>query len=1676
MGNKKRFKFISLAMTFFMIAVTVMGNIGVAFAEDTSNVKGTVNDPYTIAEALNYVQTTFATSNANGEVTVEGFIVGIWQGTANGLILADDASADAGSKDNTKLLYVIPHAATAQNVEALGAWNTEDKIGKKVKVTGNWRAKASAKYGTEAISTIGTVSGKDITITEAGSTQPEPVVLTGLSLPATAEVEANKTTKLTATFEPTNTTETEVEWTTGDDAIATVGQDGTVTGKAVGETTITVTSKAHSDIKAECNVTVKEAVPVTLMTIAEARAKAPGETVKVQGTVSRISGNNIFIQDAEAGMLVYKAGLNLTEGDLVEVVGAIKDYNGLIELVDGTDVVVSASVLSSGNAIAPKVVKINEVNENLESQLIKIEKATIGEITTTNTELTDSTGKINIYKVPALSDIKKDDTVDVTCLVGEYKGTYQLTVAKAEDVVKADLGPDTTAPVIDHTPLTEQNINLDLSVNAKVTDDRKIESVKLYYRTKGTAEFKSVDMVYASILDKYTATVAKADLDLLGFEYYIEASDGTNETTTETYDVSVLDLDITGPTITKVEPAVGAILDKANTKPGVRVEFNDESNIDITSVKLTVDSVDVIASATVKEDSVSYAMDKDLSEGRHTVAVEVSDTLGNKTTKSWDFTIGQLEYNAYFGELHSHTNISDGTGSLEDAYSWAKNNANADFFAVTDHSNWFDNDTQGSFFNADGTENDSAASTEWAKMHQVADQYNQDGEFVAIAGFEMTWSGSTGGWGHINTFNTKGFETRSHSAMDLQTYYGEVSKLPSSISQLNHPGKTFGDFADFGYYSKAADEVVNLIEVGNGEGAVRGSGYFPSYEYYTRALDKGWHVAPTNNEDNHKGNWVNGNTARTVVLAPTLTRESIYEAMREKRVYSTEDENLEIMYKVNNKIMGSYLDNPESLNIVIDLKDADASDKIGKVSIIANGGTVVESKEFDTNIAHWELQIDPNYDYYYVRVDEADKDIAVTAPVWTGDVTPVGISKVDVSQNPQVVNTPVDVTASVYNNGSTALSNVMVEFYKNEITPANKIGAYVIESIANASSHDAKITWTPSETGTIKLIAQTTIAINGKDMIFKESTTIDVENAEDLIKVVIDGGHQNQYVSGDYPGKMENLKALLKEDKIMLVQNQDELTAEDLENARILMITDPQSKDSSSKGLTRSKFTDAEIAVIKAFVDKGGSLIITSRADYDDKGAEHEYESSVQGNSILEAIGSNLRFNDDELVDNVNNGGQAYRLYFDQYTSSKYKLTTNVPSGQTYSAYSGTSVVLKENGNDEAVDWLVKGHDTTETLDSDLQNDNIPVAKGNVYSLAAEELASGGKIVVSGTTFFSDFETATGDNEYSNRLITENIIKWMTIPERSVAEVRIDADKDGHPDLLGKKFTIEGTVTAQSEAVAPKNSFFEVIYIQDATGGITVFGVSATPLKVGQKVRVTGFVDEYQGDTELQIVNEAKDLLIIDEAINIVEPMLISAKDSMLEENEGLLVKVQGTVTRMEEGNLYINDGTGEARVYVEGYIGDGSGNTNNNGKWDPSINVGDFVSAVGLASEDPEGHRLRVRNTTEIVKMNQSQAIKIEKISPETEFKAGQDAKVVMRATNNSAEGKDVTLIIALYDANNKLINYVAAYQNIAAGKTVDLSGRMRVLADGKFVKCFVWDTLEGMNPLSNVITLPVK
>lgn len=143
-----------------------------------------------------------------------------------------------------------------------------------------------------------------------------------------------------------------------------------------------------------------------------------------------------------------------------------------------------------------------------------------------------------------------------------------------------------------------------------------------------------------------------------------------------------------------------------------------------------------------------------------------------------------LDWNLYFGQLHAHTDISNGAGSVEEAFQYASQVDGLDFFAVTDHSDSFDNADMGAI-DADGVD----ISADWAAGKQAAASVT-NGDFVGLFGFEMTWPEDKQ-LGHISTFNTPGWQTRDQADFEnvptaLENYYKALapSPVPSASSTI----------------------------------------------------------------------------------------------------------------------------------------------------------------------------------------------------------------------------------------------------------------------------------------------------------------------------------------------------------------------------------------------------------------------------------------------------------------------------------------------------------------------------------------------------------------------------------------------------------------------------------------------------------------------------------------------------------------------------------------------------------------------------------------------------------------------------------------------------------------------------------------------------------------------------
>lgn len=102
----------------------------------------------------------------------------------------------------------------------------------------------------------------------AGSVTSDPVTLTVNSVPVTGvtldtdklELFTGESKTLTATVEPANATNQDVTWSSSDDTIATVDNNGKVTAVKAGEATITATANDGSGQYATCTVKVTDPV------------------------------------------------------------------------------------------------------------------------------------------------------------------------------------------------------------------------------------------------------------------------------------------------------------------------------------------------------------------------------------------------------------------------------------------------------------------------------------------------------------------------------------------------------------------------------------------------------------------------------------------------------------------------------------------------------------------------------------------------------------------------------------------------------------------------------------------------------------------------------------------------------------------------------------------------------------------------------------------------------------------------------------------------------------------------------------------------------------------------------------------------------------------------------------------------------------------------------------------------------------------------------------------------------------------------------------------------------------------------------------------------------------------------------------------------------------------------
>jgi hypothetical protein len=367
----------------------------------------------------------------------------------------------------------------------------------------------------------------------------------------------------------------------------------------------------------------------------------------------------------------------------------------------------------------------------------------------------------------------------------------------------------------------------------------------------------------------------------------------------------------------------------------------------------------------------------------------------------------------YFGNLHSHTAYSDGTGTPQTAFDYARTTGKLDFLCVSEHNH----------ASAEGT-GDDPAHLHIASDHTLyngaradslistANQINSQfpGTFVALYGQEFSVIAHGN---HINIFDIgEVIDEDLIPNREFRKLYDNwlVSHLDTAnkpaLVQFNHPASVNEDYGILKYPNLAAflegvQPYARTIAILSGPyntkpaDPPRHNDDF-STGAYLHYLNLGLHLAPTADGDNHFVTFGTSTNHRTAVWATALTKAALLDAIRHNHVYATQDKNLVVDFRINGQLMGSTIHTSpgQTLNISVQLSDPDEASASYHVSLRHDtvGGEIEATSEVDSrdltgnSTATFDgFKYTGGAEYYLVQVVQhgaGKADQAWTAPIW----------------------------------------------------------------------------------------------------------------------------------------------------------------------------------------------------------------------------------------------------------------------------------------------------------------------------------------------------------------------------------------------------------------------------------------------------------------------------------------------------------------------------------------------------------------------------------------------------------------------------------------------------------------------------------------------------------------------
>ncbi|MGN0805885.1 MAG: Ig-like domain-containing protein [Candidatus Coproplasma sp.] len=313
-------------------------------------------------------------------------------------------------------------------------------------------------------------------------TPPEPanVPVESVSLDKTTSVlTVGSTETLTATVNPANADNTDVVWSSSDEAVATV-TNGVVTALKAGTATITATAQGDPTKKATCACTVTNVMPAVINID---RAEA---TIEIDGSVTlsaKVSPDNTTVKT----VVWSSSDTSVATVDANGVVKGVKSGTVTITATSTEDSTIKATCTVN---VLTEIIKVTSVTLSQTTATINMEESTT--FTLTATVLPDDAS--NKYVVWTTSD-KTIATVDSTGKVTARKGGTVVITATADDVsADCTVVVEAPAPVLGAPAITVSSADeLETAYVEWTTESCSADWFNVYYKAETDSEWTRLD-------------------------------------------------------------------------------------------------------------------------------------------------------------------------------------------------------------------------------------------------------------------------------------------------------------------------------------------------------------------------------------------------------------------------------------------------------------------------------------------------------------------------------------------------------------------------------------------------------------------------------------------------------------------------------------------------------------------------------------------------------------------------------------------------------------------------------------------------------------------------------------------------------------------------------------------------------------------------------------------------------------------------------------------------------------------------------------------------------------------------------------------------------------------------------------------------------------------------------